>query len=95
MDEIMSFALESGIWATLFCFLFLYMLKDSRSREKKYNETIDSLCSHLNSLTTVMEMCKDIKSDCEENLKAATELKAGEEHLQDGVEHIMALMERS
>ncbi len=50
MSEIMSYALESGIWATLFCFLFLYMLKDSRNREKKYTLTIESRCTQLKKI---------------------------------------------
>lgn len=81
MSEIMSYALESGIWATLFCFLFLYMLKDSRNREKKYTLTIESLCTHLNNLSTVLDMCQLIKSDCED-------IKADSEKIKEEVEHI-------
>lgn len=86
MNEIMSFALESGIWATLFCFLFLYMLKDSRNREKKYNETIQSLCNGLNSLSDVFEMCKDIRTSCEEGLQLGAEIKEDFGHLKECVD---------
>ncbi len=86
MSEIMSYALESGIWATLFCFLFLYMLKDSRNREKKYTLTIESLCTHLNNISEELEMCRLIKDDCEE-------LKADTEKIKENIGHISVLKE--
>ncbi len=88
MSEIMSYALESGIWATLFCFLFLYMLKDSRNREKKYTLTIESLCTHLNNLSSVLEMCQLIRDDCED-------IKADAEKIKENIGRISALKENA
>ena len=38
-QELFNVALSNGIFATLFVVLFMYMLKDSSKREKKYQET--------------------------------------------------------
>ncbi len=93
MNEIMSFALESGIWATLFCFLFFYMLKDSRSREDKYTETIRSLCAELGDLSAVAETCSDIKLDCKEGLRMDSAIKDDCECIKESVDK-MAKRER-
>lgn len=63
-SEIMSMALNNGLWAALFCLLFLYQLKDSRTREKKYTVTINSLTQSLGGLKDVKKDCESIKSDC-------------------------------
>ena len=36
-------ATKSGIWAMLFVSLFFIQLKDSKNRETKYQQTIESL----------------------------------------------------
>ena len=61
MNEIMTFALENGLWAALFCFLFFYMLKDSRGREKKYTSTITALSNQISALTQSLEICEELK----------------------------------
>lgn len=53
MQDIFLKALESGLWATLFCVLFAYQLRDGRSRECKYRATIDTLLSRLELLEEV------------------------------------------
>lgn len=63
-NEIMSLALGNGLWAALFCLLFLYQLKDSRAREKKYTVTISSLTHSLGGLKNVKADCENIKADC-------------------------------
>lgn len=63
-NEIMSLALGNGLWAALFCLLFLYQLKDSREREKKYMLTIGSLTQSLGGLKDVKKDCESIKADC-------------------------------
>lgn len=64
-DEIMTLAFGSGIWSVLFCFLFLYQLKDSRAREQKYIATIDRLTEHLNKMDDIAKDCHDIKRKVE------------------------------
>lgn len=54
-EEILKAALESGLWAVLFCVLLLYQLRDGRARESKYRETIASLIDKLNVLEEVRQ----------------------------------------
>ena len=42
-EQIFNLALNNGLWAVLFLALLIYQLKDSRAREKKYQETITEL----------------------------------------------------
>ncbi|MCH5163997.1 MAG: hypothetical protein J1F36_03185 [Clostridiales bacterium] len=94
MDEIMSIALESGLWAALFCFLFLYMLKDSRSRENKYSEMIDSLSKQLGDATEALKVCEEIKANCEANLMVSQAIKIDTEFIREGVEVLRSTRER-
>lgn len=61
-EEIFNVALSNGIFATLFVFLFIYQLKDSSKREKKYQETIESLNEHLNIINDVKQEVDEIKN---------------------------------
>ena len=45
--ELLKLAAANGIWAVLFVFLFLYHLKDGRTREQSYRKTIDTLGASL------------------------------------------------
>lgn len=56
-NEVFSSAITNGIFATLFVALLVYELKDSRKREAKYQNTIESLSTKLN---TVDEIKKDV-----------------------------------
>lgn len=60
-QELFNVALSNGIFATLFVVLFMYMLKDSSKREKKYQETIESLNDHLNIIIDVKQEVDEIK----------------------------------
>lgn len=42
-EQIFNLALNNGLWAVLFLALLVYQLKDSRAREKKYQQTIAEL----------------------------------------------------
>jgi len=53
IEEIMQLAISNGLWAVLFVFLFLYQIKDSSRREKKYISTIDILSNHLGLIKKV------------------------------------------
>ncbi len=68
IEQIMTLALGNGLWATLFCLLFLYQLKDSRAREKRYSQTIEELSKSLGKV-------ENIKQDCEEILHTLGEVK--------------------
>ena len=58
-EKIFNLALSNGLWAVLFLALLVYQLRDSRLRERKYQNTIDALGKSL-------ETINDVKSDVEE-----------------------------
>lgn len=60
-DEVFSVAVSNGIFACLFVALFVYQLKDSRAREKKYQNTINTLASRLSCIEKVQEDVDEIK----------------------------------
>ena len=62
-DSIISLATANGIWALLFVFLFLYELKYSKSREIKYQNTIDKLTEQLSVVYDVKDTVEEIKEN--------------------------------
>ena len=52
-QSLLEFAATNGIWALLFCSLVIYQLKDSRGREKKYQDTIDRLSKGLDYMQDI------------------------------------------
>ena len=60
-EEIFSVAISNGIFASLFVALLVYELKDSRSREKKYQKTIDTLSSRLVVVDAIKQDVDEIK----------------------------------
>ncbi len=57
-EEIFNLAINNGLWAVLFLALLVYVLKDSKSREDKYQNTIKKLAD---SLTVIEDVKKDVK----------------------------------
>lgn len=53
MEKLLEFAYTNGIWAFLFVWLFVYQLKDSSSREKKYQSIIDDLTEKFSLLDSI------------------------------------------
>ncbi len=53
METLLSLAQQSGIWAVMFVILFGVQLKDSKTREEKYQLTIDTLANKLNIINNV------------------------------------------
>lgn len=93
MNEIMSLALESGLWAALFCFLFLYMLKDSRMRENKYTEALETLTKQLGLALNELNVCDEIKTESKKVSLTQNEIKKNTEQIIDGVDQIKSAME--
>ena len=60
-EEVFSIALTNGIFACLFVALLVYELKDSRAREKKYQNTIDVLGIMFSSIEQIKQDVDDIK----------------------------------
>ena len=61
-NDVLNIAISNGIFATLFVSLFVYQLKDSSAREKKYQKTIDSLAKELGVVEEIKQDVKDVKS---------------------------------
>ena len=60
-EKIFNLALSNGIWAVLFLALLVYQLRDSRSRETKYQQTIETLGKSLDVINDVKEDVEEIK----------------------------------
>lgn len=60
MQQIFELALKNGLWAVLFLFLLFYILKDSAKREKKYQDTIEKLSKHLETVNDIKEQVNNI-----------------------------------
>ena len=61
-QKIMELALTNGLWSALFVGLLVYELKDSSKREKKYQETIQKLNSHLEIVNDIKEEVKELRN---------------------------------
>ena len=61
--EILELALTNGIWSALFVGLLIFQLKDSAKREKKYQDTIQKLSSHLDTVNDIKEEIKEIRTE--------------------------------
>ena len=55
-------AIKNGLWAVLFLGLFVFVIKDSRNREKKYQQTIKDLTFHLGIVKEIKNDIDDIKN---------------------------------
>lgn len=60
-NDIVSIIVSNGVFAVLFVWLFCFQLKDSSKRERKYQQTIEQLTSHLQVLEDVKQDLTDIK----------------------------------
>ena len=61
-EKIMELALTNGVWSALFVGLLVFQLKDSAKREKKYQETIQRLSTHLDVVQDIKEEIKEIRT---------------------------------
>lgn len=43
LSRILEAALQQGVWAALYIYLFFRMLRENAAREERYQSTIDSL----------------------------------------------------
>ena len=65
-ENIFDLAINNGLWAVLFLGLLIYQLKDSRTREVKYQSIITSLTDKLDLIQKVSEDVSDIKDSIKE-----------------------------
>ncbi len=61
-DQLLEMATESGIWAVLFVVLFYKQIKESKTREEKYQTTIESLADKLKMVAEIKTDVEDIKN---------------------------------
>ena len=47
LESILEVALQQGIWAALYIYLFFRMLKENAQREEKYQQMIDTLSQNI------------------------------------------------
>lgn len=59
--EVFNLAINNGLWAVLFLALLIYVLKDSKIREVKYQTTIEKLADSLAVIEDVKNDVKKIK----------------------------------
>ena len=60
-SDVFNVAISNGIFACLFVALLVYVLKDSRKRETKYQNTIEFLSKKLNMVDEIKQDVSDIK----------------------------------
>ncbi len=60
MDCIFEAIASNGVWAVLFFFLLVLEIKDSREREAKYQDTVNSLTETLHTVDKIGEDVDDI-----------------------------------
>lgn len=66
-EQIVNLAISNGLFAVLFLGLLVYQLKDSRTRENKYQETISRLGDALEIVKSVKEDVEEIKTKLDNN----------------------------
>ena len=70
----------AGIFAVLFCSLLVYVLKDSRRREQKYQQIIQSLSTSLTALTKVQAELESVEYAVDELAREVRTLSEKEEN---------------
>lgn len=60
-SDVFNIALSNGIFACLFVALLVYVLKDTKKRETKYQNIIDCLSSSLNTVDEIKQDVSKIK----------------------------------
>ena len=60
-EQIWETAINSGLWAMLFVALFAIQIKDSKTRETKYQILINSLADKLEIVELIKEDIDEIK----------------------------------
>ena len=75
-EQIFNLAISNGLFAVMFVGLFIYQLKDSKTREIKYQKTIENLGCALDTLKEVKQDVEEIKDKLNSN-SVCIKLKKG------------------
>ena len=60
-EQIWETAINSGLWAMLFVALFIMQIKDSKAREEKYQNLINTLAEKLEIVEIIKDDIEEIK----------------------------------
>lgn len=60
-QDILDLAIKNGLWAVLFLGLLIFVLKDSKQRENKYQDTIKDLTEHLGIVHEIKKEVEEVK----------------------------------
>ena len=64
LTTILEVALQQGIWAALYIYLFFRMLKENAQREEKYQGMIENLSGNiLNGIDDIQSRLDDMSQD--------------------------------
>ena len=66
-EQILNLAISNGLFAVMFLGLLVYQLRDSKTRENKYQKTIENLGNALETLKEVKEDVEEIKDKLNSN----------------------------
>ena len=65
-EKIVNLAISNGLWAVMFMFLLIFLIRDSSRREAKYQQTIQSLNTSLGIVKEIKQDVQDIKQDMQQ-----------------------------
>ncbi len=68
-QDIFDLAIKNGLWAVLFLGLLIFVLKDSKQRENKYQQTIKDLTDHLGVVHEIKKEVEEVKQVVYKNKK--------------------------
>ena len=70
LNSILEVALQQGIWAALYIYLFFRMLRDNAQREEKYQGMIDKLSQDIcTGISNIQDKLDDLNERKKENEK--------------------------
>lgn len=71
-EQIWEAAVNSGLWAMLFVALFVIQIRDSKNRETKYQNLINSLAEKLEIVELIKDDIEEIKQIVKKDDASAT-----------------------
>lgn len=79
-QDIFDLALKNGLWAVLFLGLLIFVLRDSKQRENKYQQTIKDLTEHLGVVHEIKKEVEEVKQVVYNNKKKTKNKQEGEKN---------------
>lgn len=79
-QDIFDLALKNGLWAVLFLGLLIFVLRDSKQRENKYQQTIQDLTEHLGIVHEIKKEVEEVKQVVYSGKKKSKNKQEGEKN---------------